>query len=289
MAKRKKKVNSKHKDRLFTFIFGRYENRAWTLELYNAINGSDYDCPEDIEITTMRDTLYMGMKNDVSYILNEYMNVYEQQSTYNPNMPLRQLMYTGRLYNKYVDRHNLNIYSSSIIKVPVPKLVVFYNGTDKETEDERILYLSDAFSDETGGEEADITVRVRMVNINYGHNRELLGACKPLSEYSWLINEIRMNQGKMELEPAVDKALDEMPADFVIRPFLMEHRAEVKMNCLTEYDEKKTMKLFKEEYLKRGREEGRAEERANTEREKARADSLYAELNELKRKLGAGE
>ena len=93
-------VNKEHKDRLFTLLFGRNENRAWTLELYNAINGSNYDRPEDIEITTMDDVLYMGMKNDVSYILNEFMNVYEQQSTYNPNMPLRQLMYVGRLYDK---------------------------------------------------------------------------------------------------------------------------------------------------------------------------------------------
>lgn len=250
-------VNKEHKDRLFTLLFGRNENRAWTLELYNAINGSNYDRLEDIEITTMEDVLYMGMKNDVSYILNEFMNVYEQQSTYNPNMPLRQLMYVGRLYGKYVRRHKLNIYGDSVVKVPIPKLVVFYNGTDKDLENETTQYLSDAFDSSESKNEADISVRVKMLNINYGHNEKLLASCKPLAEYSWFINEIRKNQKEQgcEIEAAVDKAIDEMPRGYNIKTFLLAHRAEVKMSCLTEYNEAETMELLKEEYLKRGRNE----------------------------------
>ena len=256
-------VNKEHKDRLFTLLFGRNENRAWTLELYNAINGSSYDRPEDIEITTMDDVLYMGMKNDVSYILNEFMNVYEQQSTYNPNMPLRQLMYVGRLYDKYVHRHKLNIYGDSIVKIPIPKLVVFYNGTDRNPDNVKMQYLSDAFISPESENEADISVRVKMLNINYGHNEKLLASCKPLYEYSWFINEIRRNQKEKgyEIETAVDNAIDEMPREYKIRSFLVAHRAEVKMSCLTEYNEAETMELFKEEYLKRGREEGRKEGR----------------------------
>ena len=77
------KVNSKYKDRLFAFIFGREENKAWTLSLYNAMNGTNYTNVNDIEITTMSDTVYMGMKNDVSFIVSDTISLYEQQSTYN--------------------------------------------------------------------------------------------------------------------------------------------------------------------------------------------------------------
>ena len=230
-------VNKDHKDRLFSFIFGRSENRAWTLELYNAINGSSYDNPDDIEITTLDNSLYLGMKNDVSFILDEYMSLYEHQSTFNPNMPLRQLMYTGRLYDKYVRKHKLNVYGRRPISIPIPKLVVFYNGTDADLEDEVILNLSDLFEDKNKASEADITVRVRMLNINHGRCKEVMKECKPLAEYSWLIDRIRNNQiglsTEEEIEIAVDRSLDELPEEFVIRPFLMEHRSEVKMSFLT--------------------------------------------------------
>ena len=146
-------INREHKDRLFTILFGRSENKAWALDLYNAMNGSHYDNLDDIEVTTMEDTLYMGMKNDASFILNEYMNVYEQQSTYNPNMPIRQLMYSGRLYDKYIKTHHLSIYGKRVLPLPIPKLVVFYNGIDKDIEDEQYLYLADSFSNQEKGKE----------------------------------------------------------------------------------------------------------------------------------------
>ncbi len=59
-------INRENKDRLFKFIFGRTENRKWTLSLYNAINGTDYTDPEEIEINTIEDVIYMGMKNNVN-------------------------------------------------------------------------------------------------------------------------------------------------------------------------------------------------------------------------------
>lgn len=86
-------INSKHKDRLFSFLFGNHEHREWTLSLYNAVNGSAYDNPDDIQITTIEDVIYMGMKNDVSFLISDMLNIYEQQSTFNPNMPVRLLMY----------------------------------------------------------------------------------------------------------------------------------------------------------------------------------------------------
>lgn len=243
-------VNREHKDRLFTFLFGKKGNKAWALSLYNAVNKTHYMDPESIEFTTMEDAIYMGMKNDISFILCHVMNVYEQQSSYNPNMPVRQLMYAAKLYDKYIQQKKLNTYGKKLARLPVPKLVTFYNGT--ESADDQILRLSDAFIQEGGRLEADIEVRVRMVNINYGKNKSLLSSCKPLEEYAWLIDQIRKNQRLMGIEDAVDKAIRDMPEDFEIQKFLTGHRTEVKDLCITEYNEAETMQMIREE----GREEG---------------------------------
>ena len=238
-------VSREYKDRLFAFIFGSPENREWTLSLYNAVNGSDY--------------------KDVSFQILDILNLYEQQSTFNPNMPLRQMQYAGNVYERYVTEHKLNKFGKTLIKLPVPKLITFYNGTDEEP-DETILKLSDSFPD---GSESDIEVTVRMLNINYGRNMKLLNACKPLKEYSWLVAEIRKNQKTTDVEHAVDKAVNDMPKDFQIKQFLEAHRSEVQGMLLTEYNEVETMELFKEE--------GKAEEHINTVRERKRADDAEAE------------
>ena len=159
--------NSQYKDRLFTFLFGSEENKDWTLSLYNAVNGSFYQDPNAIEITTIKEIMYLGMHNDVSFLILDEMNLYEQQSTYNPNMPLRMMQYTGNLFEKYIKQRKLNKYSSRRFFLPVPRLVVFYNGT-LEQQDEIVLRLSDSFPE---GAEADIEVRVRMLNVNYGKTK----------------------------------------------------------------------------------------------------------------------
>jgi hypothetical protein len=248
-------INRQYKDRLFKFIFGNPEHKEWTLALYNAINGSSYDNPDDIELNTIEDVLYMGMKNDVSFIITETINFYEQQSSFNPNVPLRIFGYAEKSYSKYIEDHKLNVHSSTLQKIPTPRCVCFYNGPYKK-DDKVILRLSDAFMDNTG--EPQIEVTVTMYNINYGHNKELLEACKPLMEYSWFVEEIRkIKKNGNEIGIAVDMALDSMPEDFVIRQFLLENRAEVKDVFLTEYNEQKTMAAFKDE----GYEEGRNDEK----------------------------
>ncbi|MBE5846163.1 MAG: hypothetical protein E7300_00620 [Lachnospiraceae bacterium] len=261
------KTNPKYKDRLFSFIFGNEKNKKWTLALYNAVNHSNYTNPDDIEINTIEDFLYMGMKNDVSFLLHTSVSLYEHQSTYNPNMPARQLIYIGQLFDKYIKKNKCNIYGTKRIALPVPKLVVFYNGL-QDTADEEYLYLRDLFPKESR-DSADVTVRVRMININYGHNKELLEACKPLNEYAWLVEQIRVGcrslSGNEEKGEAISKALTDMPDTFSIKEFLMENRAEVEMSCLTEYNEAETMDQLKkearEEGLEEGREEGRKEGR----------------------------
>ena len=110
-------INREQKDRLFKIIFGRHENREWTLSLYNAINGTSYDNPDDIEITTIENAVYMGMANDVSFIIENVMNLFEHQSSVNPNMPMRMLIHTGQLYSKYAEdrRNRINLYGKSAL------------------------------------------------------------------------------------------------------------------------------------------------------------------------------
>ncbi|MBR1742380.1 MAG: hypothetical protein IJ733_11060, partial [Lachnospiraceae bacterium] len=148
---------------------------------------------------------------------------------------------------------------SKLVTLPVPKLIVFYNGTE-EKEDDAILELKDAFPEELREGVSDISVKVRMLNINKGRNKMLMESCKPLSEYAWFIEKIRENRRSgMGIEEAVDRALDEMPEDFSIREFLMENRTEVQSMCITEYNEEETMQMFKEEGRRQGRQEGRQE------------------------------
>ena len=253
-------INKEHKDRLYKMIFGNPDHRQWTLNLYNAVNGSDYDDPSQITYNTMGDALYMGMKNDVSFVLDMWLNIYGHQSTFNPNMPVRCLLYLGRLWSKQlIGNEKVSIYGKKQIRLPSPKFVVFYNGTEEEP-DEAEQKLSNAFP-EAHREKADIELKVRMLNINAGHNRELMEKCRPLYEYSWLVAKIREHGAKMGIEEAVDLALKEMPEDFGIREFLIANREEVRMSILTEYDEAKTMAYFKEEGREEGRKEGREEGR----------------------------
>lgn len=273
-----------HKSRLFVYLFGREEHKHWTLSVYNAIRGTRYTDPDMLQIVTIGDTIYMSMKNDVSFLVSEttrlILELWEHQSTLNPNMPLRKLIYLDRHYTKYISMMDYNLYSSKLIPLPLPKLVTFYNG-ESEAPDEQMLRLSDAFREgivqnlldsglekTTADAEAerilkeakpDVEVIVRMININYGRNQALLETSNPLHGYAWLIDQVRRNQETMEIGPAVDKAIFEMPETYEIQPFLFGHMSEVKDMLITEYDEERTMRQFREEGRMEGRMEGRVE------------------------------
>ena len=249
-------ASREYKDRLFGFIFGSPGNEAWTLSLYNAVGGTSYEDPSAVEINTIREALYLGMHNDVSFLIADEVSVYEQQSTYNPNMPLRMLQYAGNLYERYVVGRKLNKYGRRLLRLPAPRMVVFYNGGEDKP-DETVLRLSDSFPE---GAASDIEVRVRMVNVNEGRSPGLLAACAPLREYAWLVARVREAVvAGTDVGEAVDRAITAMPTSFEIKDFLEEHRAEVVGMLLTEYDEVQAMELFREEGRDEGRKEGRTE------------------------------
>ena len=259
-------ANKQYKDRVFKFIFGNPEHKEWTLSLYNALNGSHFTNPEDIEFNTIEDAVYMSMKNDLSFIIAFILNIWEHQSSFSPNIPLRILLYFAHVLEKFLAHRKAYRYGSSIVRLPRPSFICFYNGLDEQP-DEVILKLSDAF--DNGDKEPEIELKVRMININYGHSKALMDKCRPLYEYSWFIDAIRRHQKiTVALEPAIDAAIDEMPDDFLLKKFLVRHRAEVKGMYLTEWDEEEARAVWREEAIQAAEEartkalvEGRAEGR----------------------------
>ena len=133
------RVARNHKDRLFRIIF---REKKELLSLYNAVNGTSYTNAEDLEIVTLENAIYMNMKNDLAFIMDSYLNLYEHQSTYSPNMPLRDLFYIAKELQGQVDSKDL--YRSTLVKIPTPRFLVFYNGSEEQAE-KKYLRLSDAF------------------------------------------------------------------------------------------------------------------------------------------------
>lgn len=251
-------IRRDHKDRIFRKLFGDPDNKENLLSLYNALNERDYDDPDMLEITTIDDVIYMGMKNDVSCIIDNHMSLIEQQSTYNPNMPLRGMLYSGQLYDQYITSHGLNRYSSKLIKIPAPKYFVLYNGTE-DLPERSVLRLSDAFS-VPADEECCYEWTAVMLNINYGHNKKLLSACRVLEEYSLFVEKTRTHiAAGSSPKTAVELTVDECILEGVLSDFLKKHKAEVIGMFLTEYDEAETMEMFKKEFREDGIEEGRRE------------------------------
>lgn len=247
-----KKVNRQYKDRLFRLVFGTKEA---LLELYNAVSDTNFENPEDLEITTLEDVIYMNSKNDLSFLILEVLNLYEHQSTFNPNMPVRGLLYFSPLYRKYIEDLGLNLYSSHPIRLPMPRYVVFYNGL-KEEPDRSELRLTDLFV-EQGELTPCLELTAVMLNINVGHNRALMERCRKLKEYSLFVAEVRnrLRQGEA-LEAAADKAIDYCIRENILADILSLHRAEVRNVIMEEYDQEAHMKMERKEWREIGREEG---------------------------------
>ena len=235
------KANRQYKDTIFRMLFS---DKGNLLSLYNAVNGTAYTDPEQLQIVTLKNAVYMGMKNDLAFIIDTNLFLYEHQSTYNSNMPMRDLFYIASEYQKLVDGKSL--YSSVLQKVPAPKFLVFYNGT-KQMEDSRTEYLSEAFESLTG--EPDLELKATILNINKGHNRELMEQCKVLREYAQYVDRVRDYVGKMGLDAGVPRAVNECIQEKILAEFLRQNRAEVEKVSIFEYNkEEEERKLREAEY-----------------------------------------
>ena len=239
------KVKRNHKDTLFRMIFSTREN---LLSLYNAVNHSHYTDASELEIVTLKNAVYMNMKNDQAFLLDMQLNLYEHQSTWNPNMPLRFLMYVAKEYQMLV--RNQTLYASALVKVPTPHFVVFYNG-ETEQEAETILRLSHSFQQKTDKPELELMVRV--LNINLDKKQEVLEACQLLKEYMLLVNKIRRYTDEYkDINQAVEQAVTECIEENILADFLRKNRAEAIEMCIFEYDEKREKELIRKAEFQEG-------------------------------------
>ena len=234
-------ANRQYKDTVFRMLFSEKEN---LLSLYNAVTGNAYQNADDLKIVTLENAIYMGMKNDLAFMLETNIYLYEHQSTLNPNIPLRDLIYIGIEYQQYVDDKSL--YSSRLQKIPAPKFMVFYNGTDAV--DDRVeLRLSNAYEHLAG--EPDLELKALMLNVNEGHNKELMEQCQTLKEYAIYVARVRKYASELNLNDAVERVITECIKEGILVDFLRKNRSEVKMVSILEYDKEwEEKKLRKAEY-----------------------------------------
>ena len=211
-------TNRNYKDTIFRMLFSDRKN---LLSLYNAVNQRDYQNPEDLEIVTLENAIYMGMKNDLAFILDTNLYLYEHQSTYNPNMPLRDLFYICSEYQKLVDHKSL--YSS-------------------------------AFENLSGEPKLELIVTV--LNINDGHNADLMHQCSILHEYAQYVARVRHYAGSMPLNDAVERAVDECIREGILTEFLSRNRNEVISMSIFEYDKELEEKKLRKAEFEAGFSEG---------------------------------
>ena len=225
-------VNTKYKDTVFRMLFSDKKN---LLSLYNALNGKDYRDPDLLEIVTLDNAIYMGVKNDLAFILDCNMFLWEHQSTYNPNIPLRDLIYIAKEYQKYVKQKKISLYSTRQQKLPAPRFIVFYNG--KSEVGEKFEHrLSDAYENFSG--EPELELKVTVLNINEGHNQKLMEQCQILKEYACFVARVRKHQKTLPVEAAVEQAVKECIQEGILREFLLKNRAEVIEMSIFEYNQK---------------------------------------------------
>ena len=248
MSKRRRQANKKYKDTVFRDLFGKEERKEYALSLYNAFNGTSYTDPNDLQITTLDDVIYLGLRNDVSYLIGNTLSLWEHQSTYNPNMPIRGLKYFARLYATYEESNELNEYGSSRLRLPTPRFVVVYVG-EQERPYKEILRLSDSYED-TG----DIEVTATVINVLADGSEELLDKCAELKGYVRLVKLVRQNQASgMPFDVAVDSAVQQCIDEGVLVGYLVQRRAAVVDMFMDEYDEAKIGELFRRDGYREGR------------------------------------
>ena len=246
-------VNRTYKSTLFIMLF---QDKHNLLELYNAVSGKHYTDPGVLEINTLENAIYMTVKNDISFLIDGRLSLYEHQSTYNPNLPLRFLIYISKLYSRMT--RNANLYGIKLIRIPPPEFLIFYNGKE-ELPEQTMLNLSDMY--ETKDPHAGLELSAVMLNISGKHNQKLKEACTTLKEYAIYTDKVRKYAEEAELPDAVERAIQECIAEGVLQDFLEKHRAEAKEMSIFEYDQEKHMRQEREEAWADGHSAGLAEAR----------------------------
>ena len=275
----------------------------YALDVYNAMNDSVYTDPDMIQIMRLENGISLSVRNDASFFISNYLNLYEHQSTYSPNAPLRFLIYLTNLLKTTIRKRDL--YSRKRVQIATPHFAVFYNGTEKRPEKE-VLKLSDAFINRTDTPEIELTVTV--YNINPDNNTQLLEKSEVLRSYMIFVNHVRENlehQKKIaqnapeydeaayeeELEVAINEAIDYCVKHHIMEEFFRENRSEVTKSMVLDYTWERREELIRAEEYEDGKREGleigraEGEKRGRAEGEKrgrAEGEKLGAEAMQKK-------
>ena len=254
----------------------------YALDVYNAMNDSVYTDPDMIQIMRLENGISLSVRNDASFFISNYLNLYEHQSTYSPNAPLRFLIYLTNLLKKTIRKRDL--YGRKRVQIATPHFAVFYNGTEKRPEKE-VLKLSDAFINRTDTPEIELTVTV--YNINPDNNTQLLEKSEVLRGYMIFVNHVRENlehQKKIaqnaseydeaayeeDLEKAINEAIDYCVKHHIMEEFFRENRNEVTKSMVLDYTWERREELIRAEEYEDGKREGLEIGRAEGERERDR-------------------
>ena len=268
----KENVPIRFKDNVFCMLFREKKN---LLELYNALNDTDYTNVDDLAVTTLQGGVYMKYKNDASFVFGQDLYMFEQQASKNPNMPLRFLHYVSDVYREMYP--NSELHRRTMLKIPVPHFVTFYNGRDWMKDEEMVLKLSDMFMESKASvsqvytkSEPELELKVRVININPDCVEEsddgspddskirkvpsILNKCHTLRDYMTFVNKVNEKKysKNKNIRTAVTEAVDECIASGILSDFFSEHREEVIDVSVYDYDEEGRMRVEREE----GREEG---------------------------------
>ena len=279
--------NREYRATLFAMVFSDKKN---LLELYNGVNGTQYDDPDEIEINTLSDEngvssgIFMKQKNDVSFVFCSRLNLYEHQSTICRNMPVRDLIYFTDLLQEMFDKRIF--YRQKIVRIPTPVFIVFYNGT-QDMPDREEYRLSDQF--EIATESPNLELKVRVFNINAGKNRELLENCRILNEYSEctarIYEALKDLTALPEKKKAMSEVIDRCIADGILSDFLQKNKEAIMMSRFWEYDEEAHRQAMYDD----GYDEGRAEEHKLTIAERERAEKAESRANEAESRADEAE
>ena len=264
----------------------------YALDVYNAMNNSAYTDSDMIQIMRLENGISLSVRNDASFFINNYLNLYEHQSTYSPNVPLRFLIYLTDLLKNTIGKRDL--YSRKCVQIATPHFAVFYNGTEKRPEKE-VLKLSDAFINRTDTPEIELTVTV--YNINPHNNTQLLAKSKVLRGYMIFVNRVRENlehQNKIaqnaseydeaayeeDLETAINEAIDYCIEHHIMETFFRENRSEVTKSMVLDYTWERREELIRAEEYEDGKRDGyvEGEKRGRAEGEKLGAETTQKKL-----------
>ncbi|WP_243424786.1 hypothetical protein [Mordavella massiliensis] len=267
-----KRLNRLYKARLFVMIF---EDKKKLLELYNAVSGKHYEDPELLEINTLENAIYMSMRNDLSFLIDARLSLYEHQSTYSPNLALRFLFYLSDILSGMTA--DANLYGTKKVQIPAPRFVVFYNG-EEEQPDRQILKLSELYA--VKEEVPKLEMEILMLNVNQGHNPELMEACHTLWEYAEYTGRVRRYAKDQPIAEAVERAITECIREGVLKEFLEKNRREAKNVSIYEYDQEKHIRQEREEAWEAGERKGEENKLKNQIQKKLAKGKSVSEIAE---------